>query len=650
MRKTVWSRETNQDAAGAAMIAQADQYSDRHTQRKAEALSLYQYYEGIDALDGKNRVAEVAENGDVAAGVATDEPIDISLNVFQDIVDTLVSKIAGKEDNKAQIAATDASWEVRRQTILADRLVEAIMAEPQGKFLNAPDVFREGLRMALAATRTSAVKIYSDIPAAKVRLELHDTLSMWADTTGHPYDYPTQIGEVTYWDPERLCDMFPDSKYKGAEEAIFKAIRPTKHLGLEMMDDDHDYVQADKIERVPVYEAWRFKRSSSPGKYCMAIPNYTFRFDDYKESGPPFIFVGGVRAMTGFWHRTLTKPISKAVLYANQIVSRCKSSENLIPKAAVFFDPEEVAEEHMATTDDYIAIPVPGLAKGGKPQYEAPPPFHPLVLELAQFFRSQAYELSGVSQMHTAADVKGDWSGVALRIRKQLLDERFAPIHRAYMHATTVEASQHILRCAQEIYAANPKFKVMWRGDGYTKSIDASVLRVLDEHDYSVEVYTVSESKNTPEDRLQLMQELMQVGIVTGEAFAQAIRDYDVSSAQQTPDEQRQFIARQIDKWLFSPRRDMRVKGFYRPPFRTMQLLAAVAQVNRAYMKALTDEVDEFRLTLFKRFLVQCQDLIMKQAQRQGSAVQAAGGTAPAAAMVQQQQTGVAAPATAAAA
>lgn len=621
------------------LIAHTEQYAERHTQRKVEAFRLHRLYEGISDSDIEG-AAEFDETGDVGRSVSKTEPVEITLNIAQDLVDTLVSKVAGRENNKPQIVCTDAKWEVRRQGILADRLIEGIFTQQQGKFYDLWDVFREALRMALGSTRTSAVKIYSDIPAKKVRAELHDTLSMWVDTSGHPYDYPSQLGEVTYWDPEKLCDVFPDD-----EEAIYAAVKPIRHVGLEALDEDHDYMLRERIERVPVYEGWKLALGGRPGRYCMAIPGKYLKWEPYKHEDPPFIFVGGIRSMTGFWHRTLTKPVAEIILQVNQILNRVKNSENLTPKRVGYFDPEDVTKELMETIDDVIMIPVPGLNSGkGKPVTEAPAPFHPLVLELIQFLIQQAYSLSGVSQMHTAGDVKGEaWSGVALRLKKQLLDERFAPVHRAYMHASCIEAAQHILRCSKEIYAADPSFAVTWKGDGFSKKIDAGVLSVLDDNDFSVDIYAVSESKNTPEDRIQLMKELMETGIVTGDAFNAALRDYDTYAASSVPDEQRQFVAKQIDKWLFAGRKELRAKDFYKGPFITMNLVAALAQVNRGLMAALTDEVDDVRVEFFKRFALDCKNKIEKAAADRAALARQAGG-GQAAAMIQAEQTGQQAP------
>lgn len=593
--------------------------------RHAEAIRLHQLYEG-DTIGGGPIDPGGADYQNDSSVLAA-EPIEQMLNICQDIVDTAVSKLT-LENNKSQIVVTDGSWEVRRQAILADRFIEGQFHERQGKFYDLWDMFQHALRLALASTKTTAVKFFSDEQAGRIQAELHDCLSMWVDVSGQTYDYPTSMGEVTYWDPDKLI-----SKYPEAEEEIIRATGPVRimDLGLEALDYDYDY-RSNDVQRVRVVEGWRFKAYGKPGKYCMAIQGKVLEWMDYDYEDPPFVFVGGVRSLTGFWHRTITKSITAPILRTNEILNSVNASERLTPKAVMYYDPEETPKEQLETVDDVILVPVPGLNTGrGKPQYEHPPPFHPLVMDLIRFYKEQAYELSGVSQMHTTGDVKGQWSGVALRIKKQLLIERFAPIQRAFIQSSCIEASKQIIRCAKELAEVNPKFASTWKGEGFMKEISVEVLSILDKEKYTVDVYAVSETKNTPEDRVSLAEELMSGGIITGEAFIGVLQHYDTVGETQVNASQRRYVSKQIEKWLFSAPKELTQKGFYRGPIKSMNLFSAIVQVNKAYLDAMTDEVDQNRLNFFGRWLKQCQKFLEEKQARAAAIAQSAGGSAQAA-------------------
>lgn len=611
----------------------ATAYEGRQQKRKNEAVKLMRLYEG-DTVTGFDRGLGSTENTLDDAKVAG-EAVEITLNLAQTLVDTLDAKLAGLENTKPQIVTVEASYDVRRQARLVDRFVEGQFYERQGRFTDLWDMFRFALRLALASTRTAAVKFFANSKTKRIQAEVHDTLSMWVDSPGAVYDYPTGMGQKTWWDPERFLDVYGD-KYPGIEDDVWRACsHPRKALGLELLSDDRDYL-AEDLQRLPVAEGWRFRSGERMGRYCMTFPGAKepVEWDDYDYEDPPFVFVGGQRSLTSFWHRTLTKPIVPPILRVNEILSSIDRAERLTPKGVIFYDPNEIAKEMLQVGDDHECIPIPGLSgMKGKPIYEAPAPFHPLALDLVRFYLEQCYNLPGVSELHAAGDTKGEWSGAALRIRKQLINERFSTIQRGYVQASTVEASKQIIRCAKQLAKDDPGFSATWRGAGFMKQIDAKVLGILDKHKYDVSFYPVSETKNSPESELALAQELRAVGLITGDAYLNTLKYFNtLQEAKSNNEAQERLVGIQIDKWLTAEPEEMADKRrFYRGPVRTMQIYAAIIQVNRAYLNAQADDVEDRRLAFFKRYLTQLQAFAQKDAQNQAGLIQQAGGTAAAA-------------------
>lgn len=616
-----WHRQ-DRIQGGKTLCSIADGHETRNSPRKAEAIQLMRLYEG-DSVTIGGKLGRNTDSPDPDETDLGDNVVDITLNIAQSLVDTLDAKIAGLEKTKPQIVTTEAKWDVRRQAILADRFLEGQYGERQGRFNDLWEVFRFAFRLAQASTRTAAVKFFSSPDEGKVRAEVHDCLSMWMDVPGAIYDYPTSMGEVTWWDPYKAADLFGDA-YKGAGDQILAAkTTPNHRLGLELLTDDGDHLKQHE-ERVMMVEGWRFKQGKRDGVYCMTFPgaDEPLVWEPYKYEDPPFVFLGGQRSLTSFWHRTLLKPIVAPILRVNEILSAIDRAERLTPKGVMFYDPEEVSKEQLQVGDDYELIPVPGLsAMKGKPIYETPAPFHPLCLDLVRFYIEQCYNLPGISELHAIGDTKGDWSGAALRIRKQLINERFSTIQSAYVHALTVEASKQIIRCAKELVMPGkdgeiPKFSSTWKGQGFMREIDAGVLSVLDRYKYDVSVYPVSETKNTPESRAQLAEELMSTQIITGEAYVSILQHFDTLGDTKGNEEQTRLVGMQIDKWLTADPEELKGRMFYRGPVRTMAKPEAVVQVNRAYMKALADDVDDRRLGFFKRYLATLQKLIQQDMAR----------------------------------
>lgn len=636
-RQLVWHRQ-KPELGHQTLVEQGKLYETRNQKRKTEAVKLMRLYEG-DTITGFDRGLGMAESTSDDVRLMG-EPVDITLNLAQSLVDTLDAKIAGLENTKPQITTVDASWDVRRRAKNADRFIEGQFYERQGRFQDLWDVFRFALRLALASTQTAAVKFLANERSGKIQAEIHDTLSMWVDCPGSIYDYPSGMGHTSYWDPEKLIEFKGEKFYPGFADDVYAASTPMtrKSLGLELFSEDQD-TRSNELRRVPVTCGWRFKCYDNPGVYCMSFPGakQPMAWEKYDEEDPPFVFVGGQKSLTSFWHRTLIKPIVAPILRVNEILGSIDRSERLTPKGVIFFDPEEISKEMLAVGDDHECIPIPGLSgMKGKPVYEAPAPFHPLALDLVKFYIEQCYGLPGISELHAAADVKGDWSGAALRIRKQLINERFATIQRAYVQASTVEAAKQIIRCAKGLAEVNPDFASTWRGSGFMKEIGVETLNVLDKYKYDVGMYPVSESKHSPESELALAQELLQVGIITGDAYVQTLQYYDSKQGAKSNNEaQERLIGIQIDKWLMADRKEMRARNFYKGPIATMDLFAAVIQVNRATLNAMADEVDDVRIQIFNRYLKDLQKLITLAKTTTANTVATAGGSAAAANAVQ---------------
>lgn len=629
-RHRVWYRQKPEEGHQTLTEHASARMGGRSQRRSIEAVKLMRLYDGetVAARSGPR----TAENSRDDAQIG-DEPVDIVLNVAQTLVDTLDAKLAGLENTKPQIVTVEASYDVRRQARLADRFIEGQYYERQGRFSDLWDLFRFALRLALASTGTAAVKFFADKGAGKIQAEVHDTLSMWIDSPGAVYDYPTGMGTSQQWDPERLIevhgDKYPSGRLGLADDIMRAAVPPPKAFGLEVLSDDVDYRKED-IRRVPVTEGWRFKVSDRKGIYCKTFPGAKepLIWDPYDYEDPPFVFVGGQRSLTSFWHRTLTKPIVAPILRVNEILSSIDRSERLTPKGVIFYDPEEINRSMLETGDDHELIPIPGLSgMKGKPIYEAPAPFHPLCLDLVRFYLEQCYNLPGVSELHASGDTSGEWSGAALRIRKQLINERFSTLQRGYVQASTVEASKQIIRCAKELYAVDPKFSATWKGAGFMKQIDAKVLNILDEYKYDVGCYPVSENKNTPESEIALSQELRSVGLITGDSYLNTLKYFNtLQEAKSSNEAQERLVGMQIDKWLTAEPTEMRNRRFYRGPVRTMDIYGAIIQVNKAYMNAQADEVDDRRLQLFARYLKELKKYADEDAEKQAALAQQAGG------------------------
>lgn len=648
--KRPWAHKSNdRSTAGARLWETVQGCANQFNLRQWEAVELYRLYKG-ETVGGVGRRPEDIGDGSTELPVYRDEVTQI-LNFAKDLVDTAVSKLT-KEDVKPQLVATEATWETKRRMRLADRFIEGQMQEKQGKHQDHWALHEHALRIALASTRTAAIKYVWDPNRRRCVEELHDTLSMVMDSTASVYDEPTWIAERQSWDPTRLAEMFPE--YEDAIWNSARAVRSKDHyFGLEVETDDTAYDRNLELYRVEVVEGWYFSRGKRKGRHILRIQSETLLDEPYEYDDSPFTFVGGVRDLAGQWHQTLTRTVAPAICKVNEILEDIDFQRLFTPPRVRYYDPEEHVKADLQTsTDEVELIPVVGLSKGVKPPMDTiPQAFNQQLLDLINFFISHIYGLTGINQFNTAGQISGDWSGVALRLMKDQLVERFATVQKEFINASVIEAANKILRVTREALQAEANgdgedtskaIKSKWKSpSGFLREIDVSVLSVLDDMEYTVTTYPVSGKKNSPEDRVQLFEDLTKAGITSGDAMLSIIKYYDTFGTVGTSDDaQQRNIEEQIDSWLHDDSEDMDKPGWYIGPVRSMNPVAAIVQVNTAYLNALTDRVDQDRLDYFERFIAQAEAFMGEQNKAMSGLEKAGVRPGPATPMVPQALTG----------
>jgi hypothetical protein len=639
-RKQLWYDLQREDA-GVALCALAAKYKQQASTRKARATSLLSLYEGLTLGRLDSSAYDTAEPYQfLGSGDRPDEPSELVWNLGASIMDSIDAKLFALDKVKTKFVVTDGGWDIKRAAELASRFIDGQMHEPQGIFPDLWALWRHAGRLALTATGTSAVFFWSDPDEGKIVAELDDTLNMFVETSGLPYDGISSVGRITAWDPDKLAARFPGTENEAKIWAA--AEKPDNDLAWAGDADD----APDEVRRVPLVQGWRMKAPGVPGKLCYAIPGATLAFEDYAYDFPPCVFFNPYRQLAGFWGRAALERIVVPLRRMNEILSALDDAERLSPKGTLTFDPTTIPKSSIETIKNVVLLPYTG-APGREPKYAAPPPFHPLVLELLKLHKDACFDLIGMSEAQvTASREKGLSSGVAIRLLQNQSYERFAPVEDEFTRCEGPDSAKQIMRCAQEIHKGKGGgFKAIWKGSGdggFLKEIDATVFDTLEkEGKYRVQAEAVSGSADTPADRVQLAEELMQAGIITGEAYASILQTFDTpgeaKGAQSLDSVTDQFVKQQIDGWLYDSLDD--AKKNYEGPDKWMNTPKLLLQVGSAYTSAkmaMRGDKDSSettqRLGLFFRFMSTLEEHMKEKTLRTQANSQAgvSGPTAPA--------------------
>jgi hypothetical protein len=293
------------------------------------------------------------------------------------------------------------------------------------------------------------------------------------------------------------------------------------------------------------------------------------------------------------------------VLKANEILFRCDEA-HMDNAQQVHY----VCEKDLVDINDVMGIDTIKVVRlknpNAKPQIENPAPFNRLDLDLLHEHEQGIAETLGIADMHTAAKAEpGLPSGVAQRTAGERYDNRHATEHRAFVQWVAVDIARHILKAQRVLYENNSAFKRKWTGEFFSKEIEAKDILDLDLETLQVQVKPVGEKKNTPEERVQYAEELLEKGAITMEAYISCLEHYDVPGETKVVKTQRRWVAWQIDRWIMSKDDELNEPGFYQGPRPWFRKADAMVQVIDALMEAELSEVPQERLQYFLDFIAE---------------------------------------------
>lgn len=589
-----WWELPAKEAAG-RIVELETQYSKVNTWRRAQARRLAGMYHGR-SLDAPYANDARFSWRDERLSAGDDSFIPLIRNKAYEYVETHVAKIGANDAPQPALMVSDGDWDLKRRVELCSRILLAEYGMRQGRYANVHDLCHQGLRIADAATGSVAAKIYPWPEEDRVVVELHDTLDMFLDETELSYGSPRTYGEVTWWPPHRLAKSYP----KHAQR-ILESVEERKDRGGLVFAG-----VTQRAELVPIWEAWAVRVGEENGRHLVTLRDGTVLLDEeWEDDEPPFAFLHTNPALAGFWSIPMMEVAYEEIRKANEILYRCDEAHADTPKQVHYVD-----EKQLVDINDLVDVATITVVKtktpGYKPHVENPAPFNRIDLDLlAEHERGIARTL-GIDEMHSAARAEpGLPSGVAQREAGARFDNRHAERHRGYVQWVAVDIARHMLKAQRKLYEENRAFKRKWTGEFFSKEIEAKDIIDLDLEALQVQVKPISEKKNTPEERVQYAEELLEKGAIPFESYLTAIQTYDTPGETKVIKTQRRWMAWQVDRWLMAKDEELAEPGFYQGPRPWFRKVDAMVFVTDALMEAELSDVPQERLQFFLDFIAE---------------------------------------------
>lgn len=613
--------EMEQARAAAHLVELESEYSKTYAWRRARSRRLAGMYNGRSLNEPFMRDSTFSWRTDPnnVGDVDDDEQIRLIRNKSFEYVETVVGKIGAEDSPQPALMVTDGDWDLKRRVELNSRLLNAEYGLRQGQYASVHALTRQGIRLAYAATGSVAAKVYPWPEEDRVVVELHDTLDMFLDDTELTYGSVRTFGEVTWWPPYRLAANYP-----GDRAAIEAAIEERKERG--------GLVFAGPTRRahlVPVWEAWAVSVAGKPGRHLACLRDGTVLVDESWESDePPFAFFHCSPPLTGVWSTPPMDIVYEEIVKANEILHTCDVAHTHTPKQVHY-----VHEASLEDINDVVAVSTLKVVKtkvpGYTPHVENPPPFDRIDLELLHEHEAGIARALGIDEMHSAGSAEpGLPSAVAQREAGARFDNRHAALHRDFIQWVAVDIGRHMLKAQRKLFEDGHAFKRKWTGEMFSKEIEAKDILDLDVEGLEVQVKPISEKKNTPEERVQYAQELVDRGVIPFESFVAVLENYDTPGETRVIKTQRRWVAWQIDSWLMTdPNKPVEYQG----PRPWMRKPDAMVQVVDALMEAEISGAPIERLQHFLDFIAELSTMMTAEQAPPQAAQAPLGGLQPAA-------------------
>lgn len=611
---SLWFTENDPLTASKRLITLSEAGDDDNVERRTRAAYNASILEGI-GLKGFGAWGYGGKGFGPATVGGPGSQCPLIWNYAAAGLDTLQAKIASDEP-KPMIQVTDGDWDDERKAVWSGRLLEGLYSQDHGMYHDVYDLGRAAFKIAAGVTGTVAAKVVGYPDEDKLVCELRDTLDMFIDAFECSYSNPLTFGEVTWFDPLRLMSSFDDRALK---QMIWDSREP---LPLERGGGDGTRTRY----MVRLVEGWRCKLGRYDGRYLAATKMGPLLSKPYVHNTPPFAFLHARRSLAGFYGLPIMERGMRIVERINQILHTLDKAERLVPRNMLLYDIKATPKELIKNVRDVMQVGYSSDSGGHAPQYITPVIYDQSVLNLLEMHVRAFHETLGINSNEMSGQkAQGVVAAVAIRTVADLMTQLFSVISRDFIKFLTSGIGGLYLREVPDMVAKSPGFAVSWKQGQSMRSIKSSMADLKGKK-FTFSIQPVSETRDTPADRISLADEMLARKELSPEAYQRVIATGDLPAETKKSRTQTDMVAQAIDSWMYDDLDSISNLS----PLPWMDLAGAISQVLDAYMSALMmTKFDTKRELYFRRYITQCDALIQRQAAK-AAAVQgvARGGAA----------------------
>lgn len=604
-----------------------------------------------------------ALNGLHAQGYYTnDYPADdaVVVPILRSLCDTVHADIAGRQRPVPMFMTSGASWHTRRRAKKLGKFVEAVLHQPQGRYVNGWSVATEAF-LDCEIYGVGILHVYVSEIDGKVIIERVQPDEITVDPREAESGEPRNFFRTYLMDEDQVYEEFlrddADSddeadddkgpkldKYGDAEAPADLEARRERHerdsrrallrAAIERASTNDNGLRSEqygstRIARsVRIREALRLPISEDkPGLHAYCVPGAVLHKEEWTRKHDPYVFMYWSRERRGFWGISLIDEARKLAAEVNRTFLAMQERMVLCANRRVFIpDSAQVTDEQMQANEAENLIRYAG---GQAPTETSVPALNPADFQWAQFGIQLTHESPGVSQMSaTGQRPSGVNAAVAMRTLQDVAAKRFAVKARESYEMPFVDLARKIVAAVAEYVERTGKdISVRLpqrRGVSEIKWSDVKMDEELD-----VQIAPASSLPNDPAGRLATVQDLFNAQVIGPMTFKRLLDWPDIEQEMSRDGAEWEYVESRIEAMLDAE--EGKLDDYVPPDGLLVRKENALLQVSGAYFEARRDGAPEWNLGLLRRYMKAISRMIEAAAQMAQQMTTGAPGTAAAA-------------------
>jgi len=501
-------------------------------------------------------------------------PSRVTYNVVQSCIDTLVAKIA-KQKIKPTFLTKGGDYYAQKKAKQLDKFMQGLFHAAE-----IEEVTRRTLLDCLILG-TGAIKVYEEDGACKFERVFVEQIK--CDELEGFTGNPRTMYQYSYIDRKVCAGLYPDHV-----EAIKKAPSAAPTAGVYNLQD-----------LILIVESWRLpsNKEKTDGKHCICIDGATLLLEDYKRKDFPFVFIKYTQLPLGFWADGLADQLVGLQVEMNRTLYSIQQAMRLMSAPKILLDAATKVPAGTLNNETGAIV----RYTGKEPNYIAPTPISPVVMDYLDTLYRKAYEISGISQLSaTGKKPSGLDSGKALREYSDIESERFISLGQKY-EELHVELAYQAISVVKEIIDRTGEYKSL-AFDRKHGIEEIHLDSIGQPDDYIIQCFPTSMLSQTPAGRKQDVVELIQAGLIPQE-YALDLLDFpDLEAFSSLANAPLKSIEKILDKI-------QETEEYISPePYLNLQLARKIG--HQYYLRALTEDHPEKIQDLLRMWVDDCQAMI----------------------------------------